>query len=59
PEQGAQTMMRKLNDGREYQIVKNFYDPVRLRAQLAVAGLDVDVRETPTYFLYGTGQKRG
>jgi hypothetical protein len=53
----VQTMTRKLNDGREYQIVKNFYDPARLRVRLATAGLDVDVRETPTYFLYGTGQK--
>jgi ubiquinone/menaquinone biosynthesis C-methylase UbiE len=59
PAQGVQTMTRKLNDGREYQIVKNFYDPAHLRAQLAAAGLDVDVRETPTFFLYGTGQKRG
>jgi len=53
PEQGRQVMARKLNDGREFQIVKNFYDPAFLTERCAAAGLTVDVRETPTYFIYG------
>jgi 2-polyprenyl-3-methyl-5-hydroxy-6-metoxy-1,4-benzoquinol methylase len=57
PDQGSQVMTRKLNDGRSYQIVKNFYDPDALAAQCARAGLAVAVRETPTYFLYGTGMR--
>lgn len=57
PEQDNQIMTRKLNDGREFQIVKNFYDPAFLAAHCAAAGLTVDVRETPTYFIYGCGQK--
>ncbi|MHB8645843.1 MAG: class I SAM-dependent methyltransferase [Thermomicrobiales bacterium] len=58
PAQGAQVMTRKLNDGRAHQIVKNFYDPGTLAAQCARAGLDMHVRETATYFLYGTGTRR-
>jgi len=58
PEQGAQVMTRKLNDGRAYQIVKNFYAPDALAAQCARAGLSVDVRETSTFFLYGAGTRR-
>lgn len=53
PEQSSQIMTRKLNDGREFQIVKNFYDPAFLTARCATVGLTVDVRETPTYFIYG------
>jgi demethylmenaquinone methyltransferase/2-methoxy-6-polyprenyl-1,4-benzoquinol methylase len=59
PEQGSQTMVRRLNDGREYSIVKNFHNPEELAARLARAGLDVRVRETPTYFLYGAGARGG
>jgi len=58
PEAGAQLMMRRLNDGREFRIVKNFYDPALLEERCAAAGLDVTVRETATSFLYGTGARR-
>lgn len=58
PEAGAQVMTRKLNDGRAYQIVKNFYEPTALAAQCARAGLNVNVRETATFFLYGAGTRR-
>lgn len=59
PEAGAQLMTRRLNDGREYRIVKNFYEPALLEERCAAAGLDVAVRETATSFLYGTGHRRG
>ncbi len=55
---GAQVETRRLNDGREYQIVKNFHEPAALAARFAAAGLDVDVRQTATYFIYGTGTRR-
>jgi 2-polyprenyl-3-methyl-5-hydroxy-6-metoxy-1,4-benzoquinol methylase len=57
PEQDSQLMTRKLNDGRAFQIVKNFYDLAFLAARCVAAGLTVDVRETPTYFIYGCGHK--
>lgn len=55
PEVDTQVMTRRLNDGREFKIVKNFYEPVALAARFASNGLDVIVRETATYFLYGYG----
>ncbi len=57
PEQGSQVMTRRLNDGREFQIVKNFYEPGSLALRCAAAGLDVDVRETATFFLFGAGRR--
>ncbi len=57
PEEGEQLMIRKLNDGRAFEIVKNFYDPPALAERFARHGLAVTVRETPTFFLYSYGQK--
>lgn len=57
PEAGSQVMTRRLNDGREFEVVKNFHEPRALQARLAAAGLEVEARETPTYFLYGTGAR--
>ena len=57
PTAEEQTMTRRLNDGREYQIVKNFYVPDALAARCAAAGLAVTVRETTTYFIYGAGER--
>lgn len=55
PAQDSQVMKRLLNDGRTFEIVKNFYDPADLTTCCSRAGLDVIVRETATYFLYGYG----
>jgi len=51
----AVTMMRRLNDGRQYQIIKIFYQPEKLGKQLAELGWQVVVNATPRYFLYGMG----
>jgi demethylmenaquinone methyltransferase/2-methoxy-6-polyprenyl-1,4-benzoquinol methylase len=51
----AGTVTRRLNDGREYRIVKRFYEPDTLQHQLAGLGWDVTVRATPSYFFYGAG----
>ena len=57
PDEHTLVMTRRLNDGREFQIVKIFYEPAALAARFARAGLAVTVRETPTYFIYGTGER--
>jgi demethylmenaquinone methyltransferase/2-methoxy-6-polyprenyl-1,4-benzoquinol methylase len=46
---------RRLNDGREYQIVKVFHQPAVLEQTLADLGWAITVRATPTFFLYGFG----
>ncbi len=44
---------RKLNDGREFDIVKVFHDPAQLEADLQSAGWDGYVRSSGKFFLYG------
>ena len=58
PAEESQTMVRKLNDGRAFEIVKNFYDPVDLAARCTRAGFEIKVCETATYFFYGYGTRR-
>jgi demethylmenaquinone methyltransferase/2-methoxy-6-polyprenyl-1,4-benzoquinol methylase len=52
------TARRRLNDGREFEIVKVFYDPRELAARLARLGWAADVKTTATYFLYGDGRRK-
>jgi demethylmenaquinone methyltransferase/2-methoxy-6-polyprenyl-1,4-benzoquinol methylase len=51
----ATTVKRRLNDGREFRIVKVFYRPDELAARLAGMGWQVEVHATPRYFLHGRG----
>jgi demethylmenaquinone methyltransferase/2-methoxy-6-polyprenyl-1,4-benzoquinol methylase len=48
---------RRLNDGREFNIVKVFYQSKELEAKLRDAGWKIKVEQTPQYFLYGHGCK--
>ena len=53
----SQVMLRKLNDGSSYRIVKNFYEVSDLSRRLQEKGLQAEVRETDSYFIYGYGKK--
>jgi cyclopropane fatty-acyl-phospholipid synthase-like methyltransferase len=53
---GDHTMLRRLNDGREFRIVKIFYDPSGLEARLADMGWRFSVRRTENHLLYGFGE---
>jgi len=44
---------RRLNDGREYRIVKMFYEPADLERHLARLGFMGWVRSSGTFFHYG------
>jgi SAM-dependent methyltransferase len=57
PGSGEDTMTRRLDDGREFQIVKRFYEPVELEARLAELGWRASVSETPEFFIYGTAAR--
>lgn len=48
-------LVRRLRDGREFPIVKLFYEPAALQARFRQHGLAVEVRETERFFLYGSG----
>ncbi|MFL5759915.1 MAG: SAM-dependent methyltransferase [Thermomicrobiales bacterium] len=57
PAAGDQVMTRRLNDGRTFQIIKLYRSIAEMSDLFARHGLAVDVRETPTYFQYGSGSK--
>lgn len=45
---------RKLNDGREFQIVKIFHDPASLQSRLAKLGWNGTVQNAGKFFLFGS-----
>jgi cyclopropane fatty-acyl-phospholipid synthase-like methyltransferase len=58
PEAHSEVMVRRLNDGREFRIVKNFYTPEELIERAAVAGFELEVHHTANYFQFGVGRAR-
>jgi demethylmenaquinone methyltransferase/2-methoxy-6-polyprenyl-1,4-benzoquinol methylase len=57
PEPGDPLSIRRLNDGREFRVVKIFYDAEELQEKLADLGWSADVRRTPNFFLFGTATR--
>ena len=50
-------MTRRLDDGREFQIVKRFYDPDALERRLATLGWQASVAATGEFFIHGTASR--
>ena len=48
---------RRLNDGREFQIVKIYYETQPLEAAFRAVGLNANLHFTDTYFIYGQASK--
>ena len=46
---------RRLNDGREFRVVKIFYDPSTLARRLGSLGWDITTHRTSEFFLYAHG----
>jgi ubiquinone/menaquinone biosynthesis C-methylase UbiE len=59
PNQGEQTMLRRLADGREYQIVKRFHEPEPLQRRLTKLGWDAHIQSTREFFIYGQATPAG
>lgn len=53
PPDRSGTVRRRLNDGREFEITKVFYDPRTLERRLSEDGWRGSVRSTGKFFLYG------
>jgi SAM-dependent methyltransferase len=47
---------RKLNDGREFRIVKMFYEPESLTVRLRQIGWNAVLDRTASYFIYGSAE---
>lgn len=58
PRAEDEVMLRKLNDGREFRIVKNFYEPSDLIKHAEAARFQLEVHSTDTYFQFGVGTAR-
>ncbi|MDX2110245.1 MAG: class I SAM-dependent methyltransferase [Verrucomicrobiota bacterium] len=56
PESETPVLTRRLNDGREFQIFKLFYEPSQLTERLRNLGWHFEIHETDHYFIHGTGQ---
>jgi SAM-dependent methyltransferase len=55
PALGSHRSRRRLNDGREFDVYKIFYEKDELAARLTDLGWTFAVRETERYFIYGAG----
>jgi demethylmenaquinone methyltransferase/2-methoxy-6-polyprenyl-1,4-benzoquinol methylase len=56
PGRDAGIVTRRLNDGREFRIVKLFWEPRALAARLGALGWSATLAQTPSYFIYGSTQ---
>lgn len=56
PELDSSKMTRRLDDGREFQIYKLFYEPTSLRDRLSALDWECEVLQTKTFFIYGYGK---
>jgi demethylmenaquinone methyltransferase/2-methoxy-6-polyprenyl-1,4-benzoquinol methylase len=54
PDRRAGIVVRRLDDGREFRIVKVFHEPAALAADLRALDFAADITQTPRYFVYGT-----
>ena len=56
PGQSDGVVTRRLNDGREFRIVKVFYEPGDLTERLRRVGWNAAVDRTANYFIYGSAE---
>ncbi|MBW4079684.1 MAG: class I SAM-dependent methyltransferase [Acidobacteria bacterium] len=57
PPRDEELMTRRLDDGREFTIIKNFWTAAVLEDKCKRVGLNVEIHETADYFQYGIGTR--
>ena len=55
----CQSARRTLSDGRQFDIVKVYWDPADLQARLAELSFDIRIRRVGETFMYGVGRSTG
>lgn len=55
---GVPATWRTLTDGRQFEIVKVFWQPAELEERLRSCGWDMDARRVGETFMYGVGRRR-
>jgi SAM-dependent methyltransferase len=58
PDRHAGIVTRKLDDGREFRIVKVFWEPMTLADRLRGLGFEADIGASARYFVYGSARKK-
>jgi demethylmenaquinone methyltransferase/2-methoxy-6-polyprenyl-1,4-benzoquinol methylase len=53
PDAESGIVTRKLNDGRQFRVVKLFHEPAALNQRLAAIGFESAIEGTPRYFIHG------
>jgi SAM-dependent methyltransferase len=53
PAEDSSLEQRRLDDGREFEIVKRYYEPAALAGQLAELGWECKLHSTGEFFIYG------
>ena len=56
PDRDAGIVTRRLDDGREFRVVKVFWEPQALAARLRRCGFDAAIGATARYFIYGSAR---
>jgi demethylmenaquinone methyltransferase/2-methoxy-6-polyprenyl-1,4-benzoquinol methylase len=56
PDRQAGVVTRRLDDGREFRVVKVFWTPELLTERLRAIGFAADVAQTARYFVYGSAR---
>ncbi len=56
PAEGSHTERRRLDDGREFEIVKRYYEPAALRQRLAPLGWECEPHTTGEFFIYASAR---
>jgi demethylmenaquinone methyltransferase/2-methoxy-6-polyprenyl-1,4-benzoquinol methylase len=56
PDRQAGLATRRLDDGREFRIVKVFWEPATLTARLRTSGFGAQIAQTQRYFIYGSAR---
>lgn len=59
PDRHAGIVTRKLDDGREFRIVKVFWEPMMLADRLRGLGFEAVIGATARYFVYGSARENG
>jgi hypothetical protein len=56
-ERAGERLQRRLQDGRAFQIVKRYWQPAELEAELAAVGWRAVVGNTPWAFIHGSATR--
>ena len=57
PSRDEELMTRRLDDGREFTIIKNFWTAAVLEEKCKRVGINVEIHETADYFQFGIGTR--